>query len=368
METQKARSKDEQEVDLGVFFNVIGKLFQKLFLSLKILFTALFNFFIATLILIKRNWIILLVAAFAGLIGGYYILSQRTGYSSEMILKTNFKSSRLLYQKINLLNALLKQENYHELSNVLNMNEADVKHLTSIEIEPIKDALESALLYKNVFIDYKSNNSTWADTTWAKSFKYKDFEDKWEDFDYPLHRVKVNSHSALINPSIQKSIIQSVNENETIQYSKKITLDNLKQQETILVNSLAELDSLRQAYIHKINQEANKTGNEGNNILLTQAAPRSPELDLFDKELGIKNELAVVKQKQIDLMDVIQVYADLNPIGTKKSIISGVLFQYVLYAVGFAFLMIILVLFIKYLNAVDIKKRKSAGSVGSTLL
>ena len=47
----------EEEIDLGGFFNQIGRLFSKLFAFVGGIFKSLYHLFIITLIFIKNNYI-----------------------------------------------------------------------------------------------------------------------------------------------------------------------------------------------------------------------------------------------------------------------------------------------------------------------
>ena len=141
----KSPGQSNNEVDLGVFFLMISRVMQKIARFFRILLMGIFDAIIGIILLIKANWIILLIAGLAGLGFGLYTdFSQGAKYYSDMTVKTNFGSSRLLYQKIDLYNAMIKEKKVQELSKLFQISETEARKLKSFSIEPIKDALESA--------------------------------------------------------------------------------------------------------------------------------------------------------------------------------------------------------------------------------
>ena len=64
---------NEEEVDLGSLFVIIGKEFRNFFNFIGGIFKGVFHFVISVLIFVKRNMIILAAATFLGIIIGFIL-------------------------------------------------------------------------------------------------------------------------------------------------------------------------------------------------------------------------------------------------------------------------------------------------------
>src|SRR2546423_3173528 len=193
----------ESEIDLGVFFNLVGKIFYKIGSVIKLLFLTLFQFILAILIFVKRKILWLGLGALIGLgIGVYEYVSKGPAYSSEMIVRSNFESTSLLYNQIDYFNSLIKQNRYKELSSVFNISENESSRLIEFAITPVDDDIEAAKLYRNTFLDYRRFGLNGIDTFWRKTMKFNDFKRELRPSDFPLQKIKLYSS----NPDVYQKV------------------------------------------------------------------------------------------------------------------------------------------------------------------
>ena len=82
------KNNNEEEVDLGSLFVIIGKGFSNLFNFIGSIFKGAFHFLISILLFLKKHFIKLLIAAIFGFIGGVYL-----EYSKEKIYRRNVRCS-----------------------------------------------------------------------------------------------------------------------------------------------------------------------------------------------------------------------------------------------------------------------------------
>ncbi|MEN8856686.1 MAG: hypothetical protein ABF260_01280, partial [Flavobacteriaceae bacterium] len=92
---------NEEEVDLGSLFIIIGNGFKKLFNFIGSVFKGLFHFLISILIFLKDNIVKIGIAAFIGFaIGVFLQVKSADKYESQMLVQPNFKSANQLYNNI----------------------------------------------------------------------------------------------------------------------------------------------------------------------------------------------------------------------------------------------------------------------------
>jgi hypothetical protein len=344
----------EKEIDLGVIFDAFYKVTRKIASFFTFLFVSLFNIIIGIFLTIKKRWLFFVLAIVAGLIATWSDYNKRgPQYYSEMTVKTNFGSSRSLYQKINFFNALIDAGQTAELCRIFNISTDEASRLRLFEIAPVKDPIQMARLYKTTLLDISRK-----DTSWARIFKYRDSENLWQDHDFPLHRITVYSSSPLISPNIQHSIVHSMDSNPTLQHNLKAVRDLIAQEELLLSRSLKGIDSLRTAYITMISRSTQEHVSEKGNIVLTDKTLRSPEIELFDKEMMLKNELRDLKLRQVEQMEILQVTSDLSSIGTRRPVIMRLFVYYTMISLALVFVVILIIAFIRYLNEFEKKKKK----------
>src|SRR5687768_9973909 len=98
IKTNKSGQEKESELDLGVFFSLIGKIIRGIVGIFKAFFLLLFNGLISILLFIKRKLIWFMIGGLIGFgFGLYRYLSKGPSYFSDIYVRANFESSRLLY-------------------------------------------------------------------------------------------------------------------------------------------------------------------------------------------------------------------------------------------------------------------------------
>ena len=92
------KNKNEEEVDLGSLFTVIGNGFKNFFNFIGSIFKGIFHKLILILIFFKLHFIKFTVAVLIGGIVGFFLeKNKEIKFSSNLIVKPNFESTQLLY-------------------------------------------------------------------------------------------------------------------------------------------------------------------------------------------------------------------------------------------------------------------------------
>ena len=130
---------NEEEVDLGSLFVIIGKGFSNLFNFIGNIFKGLFHLIICILIFFKTNIVKIGVASLLGFLLGVFLeVIKADSYEAELLLEPNFKSTRQLYNNVNYYNDLVKQKDTASLQKIFNLDKNIAASLKEFEIEPLK--------------------------------------------------------------------------------------------------------------------------------------------------------------------------------------------------------------------------------------
>jgi hypothetical protein len=231
--------------------------------------------------------------------------------------------------------------------------------MSNFEISPVDDYIETARLYRNTFLDHNRTGTLNRDTLWSNTINFKEFKDHLKPYDYPVQKIRLYSTHVGLYPKVQEGLIRSVNSNKILLFYKQ-SINGLNTDEVnILQRSLSGLDSLRQAYISKLSRTGT-SGSNDNNVIIADTGMSSPEIEMVDKELLLKDELIQAKRKAMEEQDILQVYSGFTPIGIKVTDISRQSYmKYALWGLLTALGLLLLFEFIKLLNRIDKERRTS---------
>ncbi len=334
---------NNEEVDLGNLFKVIGKGFQNLFSAISQFLKTTFHYFILFLLFLRNNALKLGIAMFIGAALGLYLdLTQPKQYSSTMIVEPNFKSAQQLYKNINFYHELVKQKDSNLLAQTLKISVSEAAKLKGFYIEPIKNENEKYQFF-NDFVQE-------VDTTTVRNIDIKEFKKGFTDYNYSYHQIKVKSLSNTIFEKLSLPIISSIENNPYYKYQKKINDENLHQNEKVLLKSLQEVDTLRKIYNEVLITEANKEVSS-TNITLAQGVNKTNEIQLFKESLELNEELIDNNKEKAETTEILNVVSTFSKVGVKESdILKKKTF---LLGLGFGVLMLVFILLIqlnKYLH------------------
>jgi len=349
----------EDEIDLGVFFNLIGIIISRINKTIKNFFVGIFQFLLLFLLFLKRKFLWLVLGALIGFATGlFFYIKKGPTYSSEMIVRANFESSRVIYNQVNYFNSLIKENRIDILKRILKISEKEAASLVSFSVSPVKDNLEVARLYKSTFLESpkRREKESLRDSLWSKTVKFEKFKEELEPYDYPLQKIKLLSTDPFVFQSISKSVINNINSNDVIQDVKNNTLAIYNEEISLLNRALSGLDSLRQVYNKRISGNGLGGFDKSSSIVVSENQLRNPEVELFDKELILKDELIEAKRSSLEQQEIIRVISDFNVSGTKQSSFEQDFFKFtwIGLAISFGFLLIIELL--KFLRRVEQSK------------
>lgn len=331
------------DIDIIEIFNLIGRAIKSFFNFIIKIFVGLFNILILFALFVKRNIILLSLAAvvglFIGFVSDYY---QKSYFTSTMVVEPNFNTSTQLIEYIKLCSQLTRSRDSVALSQILEISSSDASKIRDISIEA-KNNNNTRLKLFNDFVEE-------ADSTTLKNVTYQEFEENLTMSDYEHFIIVMDAKDKSVFKKVEKKIINIPLSPFTISI-KETELQNLTLQANNLEKSIEKIDSLRADY-KKImldeEQKLNRPAGTGTTFYMgTENIRTTNELVLFDIERNYNKaleEIAIEKAKKQSYINVISGFQDIGVRMKKQD-----KFQYALIAVGFAFLFLLLIELNKFL-------------------
>jgi len=311
---------NEEEVDLGSLFIIIGNGFKKLFNFIGSVFKGLFHFLISILIFLKDNIVKIGIAAFIGFaIGVFLQVKSADKYESQMLVQPNFKSANQLYNNISYYNDLVKQKDTANIQKTFKIDKETAASLKKFTIEPIINENDIINSYNDFILD--------VDTTTVKSYNFEDFKASFSLLDYKIHKINVVSEKNDVFNKLDEVILSSVIKNKYFNRVKELNNENLNRTDSLLRSNLGQIDSLRVVYMKVMLEEAKKQ-NSGTSIDLGGKMRTNKELELFETNRKINEELEDIVKDKSEKYEVINVISNFQPIGSEiKGVTRNIAFQ-----------------------------------------
>jgi hypothetical protein len=343
MSTNQQNNTNEEEVDLGSLFIVIGKGFSKFFNFIRSIFKGAFHFIITILIFLKHNFLKIGIAALVGILIGVFLeVKTPKKYGSELLLEPNFKSARQLYQNVNYYNDLVKQKKIELLQEIFDIDSVAAAALQKFEVEPLEIDSDIINGYDKLILE--------VDTLTIKSYEYEAFKSSFTDYDYRVHKVTVTAEKNDVFDKLDDIIVASVVNNEYFNRLKELTNENLNRTDSLYRQNLSQIDSLRRVYMTVMIEEAKKQTN-GTNIDLGGEKRTTKELQLFETNRKINSDLKSITEEKSQKYEVVNVISNFQPIGYEiKGITKNYGFLLGLLSAGFMISFLLLIKLNKYLD------------------
>ena len=312
----------DEEVDLGTLFKVIGLGIKNFFNFIGDIFLNIFHYFILLLIFIKSHFVKLGLAIVLGAVVGFvWDYSRPKEYNSKMILETNFGSGVQLYKQVDYLTDLINKKDTVSLSQVLNLSTKEVSGITDIDVTAYRPK-------RNLLLSYDEYLRK-TDSVYTKDFTIEDFKKRLDHYDYRYHEIKVKSNSKTVFKKLSPELIRLV-ENDYFKNSRDVKSKELDQKLTILQNNLIQIDSLRSLYkevalIEAANQVSKST------IEFSQKEPETNEKDieLFEISNQILSQLSWLNDDILRTDNIVNIISDFDAIGVlDKNILNKKYFQF----------------------------------------
>jgi len=332
-----------EEVDLGQLFNMIGKVFKDLFNFIKNVANSLFKVLIYSLKpLVENIKIISIILALSTIFGYVYEKVKNDIYVSEMIVKPYFDSKYQLINNIEYFNSLIAENNQNRLSSIFEIDDTESRSLVEFSIEIAPET-------KNQLLQEYSRFLETLDSTLATTVTYKDFVNNRNILNGSMFKVTAKSEIEDIFPKLESGFSKSF-QNQYSQKNKKLRDSSIFVQRLKLQRDLKRVDSIQRIYIDVLKTDTEKQTAilPSGAIPLTQEKSKTREYELLQEEIKIRNELKDLDKALITQSDFYDIISSFRATGEKD---NSWLRQYkILFPAGIFLLLILGFIVIKAFN------------------
>jgi len=339
----KNQNNNEEEVDLGSLFVIIGNGITKFFNFIGSFFKGIFHFLISILLFFKSNVIKFVIAALiGGAIGAYLESSKENTFGSNLLVQPNFNTTRQLYKNINYYNDLVKQENIELIASLFDIDTIKARKFRKFEINPV--------INNNDIINGYNSFILASDTLTVQSYDFKEYESNFTDYDFNIHDIEIEATVNDVFSGLEKVIIKTVESNPFFNRIKRLTNENLKRTDSLYKENLKNVDSIRQVYLKVMLVEAKKES-AGTSIDLGSTKKSTKEIELFDTDRNIMKDLELNSRSIAQKSEVINIVSNFQTIGYEvKGITKNLILILAILSVLLTLFFILLFDLNKYLN------------------
>ncbi len=290
-------SNASEEVDLIVFFNLIGNAINRLFTFIGSIFKAIFSVFIHSIKIIIQNWkIIAGVILIAFLLGYGLEKTKKPVYSSSMLVRPYFESKYQLVNNIEYFNTLISNQDYKTIKSVFSINEEEVKAIKSFEVNPGPESDNEKLIEYKAFLKEIDSNS-------VENLSFEEFIDNRDIYSVDLFLITAQSYRKDIFLSLEDGLNASFSNKYSEKKKKKRDSLITIQKETIKAN-LEEVAALQKVYIDVLKEDAGSKNPSislgGETLSLPKDKSNTREYELLDKQIQLRNKLQKLDEEKIE--------------------------------------------------------------------
>ena len=330
-----AKNNNEEEVDLGSLFVIIGKGFKNFFNFIGSIFKGAFHFLIITLLFFKEHLLKIFIAGLLGFIFGSYLdYTKGVIYESKMLVKPNFSSTKQLYSNILFYNDLVHQKEYELLMETFQINQEEAESLREFSIEALMNENDIVISYDQLALS--------VDTLAINDYDFQSFKKAFTSYDYFIHEIKVTSTQNKIFKKFDEIILSSILENDYFKKVKESENSNLERSYNLYDKNISQIDTLRKVY-EKVLLEDAKNSTSGTNINLSGEINEHADIELFKINRNLDSYLTEINEKKSDKDKIINVISSFQKVG---NVSGGILksSKFIYFSIGFIAMVFILLL------------------------
>lgn len=308
MSTSTPKKTNDEEIDLGVLFNSIGRGISRLFAAIGSGIMFVLNTILAVVIFVRKRIVYFVAACGIGLIGGI-ILENTTPkkYIATATLEPHFESARQLYSNVKYLDDLANQKDSIQLGGFFNIPPSDAAKISSVEIAPF--------FTENTLLQEYNNYVVGLDSLVATEITFADFENQLDGFERKIHTLTIKSTKQDIFGSLLTPLINSVSEVDYFKDQQATRLSNLELSDSITQVSIVQTDSLLSLFEEVRIAEANKEFSNGTNLYMSEKGEDNTEISLLNRKIELTKQLEEIRTQKLKARNVVDVIADFPEVG-----------------------------------------------------
>ena len=303
-----------EEVDLIVFFNLIGGLFTKLFNFIGSILKSIFSVIIYGIKAFIVNWKLIAITLVVSAIAGYILEQQKPKiYSSDMLVKPYFDSKYQLVTNIKYFNALIANEDYKTLESIFSPEEGsklDIKQIKSFKIEPGPETENDKILEYQGFLKSIDSTSIIEDVT------YEDFIENRSIYSGSLFLITVESYKKDIFKELEFGI-NSAFTNDFSERKKKRENQLYELEKENILENLKQVDSLKRIYINVLQEETKNPAKNASiaGFPMQQEKTGTKEYELLEKDIKLREQLRALEETALSKDVFVDIISSFQRVG-----------------------------------------------------
>ncbi len=227
-----SQNNDNQEIDLAEVSKKIGGFFN-----------GISNSFFKLLFFIKSKAKIIIPLFILGVVLGFLLDKTSKSYENQVIVTPNFGSTDYLYDKINLIDAKIKENDTLFLKNVVGITKP--KKFNEISIEPITD------VYK--FIDNNEGNFELIKLMAEDGDIKKIVTDNITSKNYPYHKISFATSKEFNENEVLKPLLNFLNNSDYFKKVQKEYVNNVTLKIKENDSTLTQINSFLNTFSSTVN-------------------------------------------------------------------------------------------------------------------
>lgn len=303
--------KQNEEVDLIVFFNLIGNAISKVLDFFKDIFKTIFSAIIYALRTLIKSWkIVLGILIIAAGIGYALENSRPTIYSTEMLVEPYFNSKYQLVTNINYFNALIANKEKETLKQIFKVDEDVINEVKGFAIEPGPESENDRLLQYEEFINQ-------LDSVRAQEYSYEQFLENRSVYAGKYFLIKASAYKSDVFKDLEEGILSSFTNDYTDKEMKRRD-ELLEIEKKNLEEQLKQVKELQKVYINVLEKESdNKKSNVtlGELSISTKDKQTTKEFELLQEEQKLRNSIKRIETEKIEQDVVFELISSFQRVG-----------------------------------------------------
>ena len=301
MSDKLPKESQNEEVDLGQLFKMIGQMFDRLFGFIRSIFYKIFLGFVWIVFFTKKHILKFIVAGILGVVLGYlFKTTSEPVYESYITVKQNYDTGENLYNSISYYNALLKQDDYETLRVTLGIEIDAAESISEFDIHSVVSDNDKLKAYDNYLKKL--------DTSVAKMVDYETFLENDVEQVHPYQEIVIKAKKRNNFKEIFDNIVDNIESNEYFKREQEKDILELNARKQALMESLKRSDSLQATYKKVLEKSIDNNGSEigitfeGNN-----EKDKTKEYELYLNDIEIRRELVEIEREIADKDHIIEI-------------------------------------------------------------
>lgn len=349
MSKDSNQPQQSEEVDLGQLFKLIGNAFERFFNFIGNIFYKLFLSFVWSVFFIKKNILKLVIAGVIGI--GLGVLLEKTGepvYKSFFTVKQNYDTGEDLYNTVSYFNDLVKQEDTLTLGATLGVMPSEAGDILGFEVK--------SLISENERLQEYDAYIKTLDTTVSKTVSYQNYRINDKEYDHKVQQISIKAKKRNNFKMVFEKVVEGVNSNAYFKSEQAKDTSELINKKSAIETALIKSDSLQSTYKRVLEKSIEKESEIGITFEGNSNIDKTKEFDLYKSDLELRRELVEIEREIADKQDIIEIISSKQESGfidNKKDVFGFEMGYKPFYAMSLFMLVFIVLVAIEFLKFLE---------------